>query len=114
MLYLKFVRQIKIQQEKKHQHTMSQPKDTTTGASATTTESAGATKASQANDSKGTAKGTGTKTKKKKAVYKPDTWPDGPRTSIEHYEQVELNEDRLDPAFYLFWRDRYKFEQSEK
>ena len=36
-------------------------------------------------------------------------WPKGPRTSIEHYEEVEITEGRLDPAFELFWRDRYKF-----
>lgn len=79
-----------------------------------TTESAGAAKASQADDSKDTAKGTKPIAKKKKAVYKAAAWPNGPRTSIEHYEQVELNEGRLDPAFYLFWRHRYKFEKSEK
>ena len=36
-------------------------------------------------------------------------WPKGARTSIEHYEEVEIAEGRLDPAFELFWRDRYKF-----
>ncbi|MDA7838754.1 hypothetical protein N9A45_00305 [bacterium] len=92
---------------------MSQPKDTTTGASATTT-SAGASKESKSDDSKDTPKGAGTSTKKKKARYKPATWPEGPRTSIEHYEQVELDEGRMNPLFYCFWRNRYKFKKSEK
>lgn len=35
-------------------------------------------------------------------------WPNGPRTSIEHYEAVEIEEGRLDPAFRVFWRDRYR------
>lgn len=35
-------------------------------------------------------------------------WPNGPRTSIEHYEAVEIEEGRLNPAFQVFWRDRYR------
>tara|TARA_B110000008_G_scaffold153479_1_gene154585 strand:- start:609 stop:890 length:282 start_codon:yes stop_codon:yes gene_type:complete len=36
-------------------------------------------------------------------------WPDGPRTSVEHYEQVEIAEGRIDPnTFRVFWKKRYK------
>ncbi len=41
--------------------------------------------------------------------WKPDTWPKGGRTSIEHYELAEIRAGTLDPLFRIFWKDRYRF-----
>ena len=63
----------------------------------------------------GVAKGADTasaaKTKAKNAAKARITakWPNGPRTSIEHYEEVEIAEGRLDPRMQVFWRGRYQF-----
>lgn len=71
-------------------------------------------------DTGGVAKGADTaaasKKKAKKAAKARITakWPIGPRSSIEHYEEVEIAAGRLDPAFKVFWRDRYKFPKSPK
>jgi len=63
-------------------------------------------------DSEDVAKGTdAASVAKKKAAKARITaeWPNGPRTSIEHYEEVEIAEGRLDPLMEVFWRGRYQF-----
>tara|TARA_B100000767_G_scaffold269711_1_gene291976 strand:- start:509 stop:811 length:303 start_codon:yes stop_codon:yes gene_type:complete len=66
-------------------------------------------------DTQGVAKGADTasaaKKKAKNAAKARITaeWPNGPRTSIEHYEEVEIAGGRLDPLMEVFWRGRYQF-----
>ena len=45
--------------------------------------------------------------------FEDDKWPNGPRTSIEHYEWQEIREGRLEPLFRVFWRNRLKFYDEE-
>ena len=72
---------------------------------------AGTTEKGTVDVAKGADTATASKKKAKKAAKARITakWPNGPRSSIEHYEEVEIAAGRLDPAFKVFWRDRYKF-----
>lgn len=70
-----------------------------------TTEKTTSDGASKQDDSQVVPEGaeTRSKPKKKRRVCSEDSVKT--RTSITDYERIELREGRLDPLFYVFWRE---------
>lgn len=90
------------------QHNKQNTQDTASTSSSAAKQDSSALKASKSKK-KAISGHCKSKTGSKLAKWKPDTWPKGGRTSIEHYELAEIRAGTLDPLFRVFWRNRFRF-----